>query len=409
MVVGLILIGSLNALGDSPSLQTGGAGEPPLEFEPGTIHLVDHKIGWARNARTVSVSNELLFVRPALLRTTDGGHSWRRTLSSGTHDLMADYVRDARTAWVVAVYNYEEFTSTVVVLRTRDGGQTWIKSDVPQSGPLAGAWLDFPSLTTGWLMLIPDHAMNSSPGCLYRTDSGGVSWRLINRVDQGDGDPDEMLAHEARESRSLSHLPYGGPVVFQNENMGWLWGAGTTTSQRYLSVTEDGGQTWRVLDFSVPSISAHERTRPLGLPRFFPRAGKAGILCGTIPSTDSASFRSLVYRTRDGGQSWQSTPPLIGLGVFDFISEKRGWLWSADSDGAGGLFRTDDSALSWKQVGSEGKLKELIRPNKRIAELDFVDRQFGWALAEDNYGRSQLLQTSDGGKNWDAIQPTLAP
>ncbi len=379
----------------------------PVEFEAGSLHMIDRHVGWVVPARMAPASGDLN--PPTLLRTIDGGESWKPVLHCGTNDLMAEYVRDSQTAWAAVVKNYDELSNTIALYRTDNGGQSWIKSDIAQPDPIEFAFLDFSDAHIGWLMLIPDHGMNSSPGCLYRTDSGGASWHLVNRVDQSDGDPDDRLRQEASQSRLLPHLPYGGQILFQNAKTGWLWGAATTTTPRFLSESRDGGRTWRVLNFPLADKRADGLIEPLGLPRFFSGGHHDGILCAQFRPTnqEDADFRTVIYKTHDAGRTWHEVLALKAFGAFDFITEKQGWFWSMGAEGPGQFYHTDDGALSWKPVGPAYAQKPFVH-HRRIAQLNFVDDQFGWALAQEfNDEQSELLKTSDGGAHWAIVQATL--
>ncbi len=81
-----------------------------------------------------------------------------------------------------------------------------------------------------------------------------------------------------------------------------------------------------------------------------------------------------------------------------FISEKKGWI--AGSDGA--FLETSDGGKSWRQ-------KEKFTSDT-IRQIYFSDELTGWLLCERSvYNRganfpSYVLQTSDGGANWDRLE-----
>jgi photosystem II stability/assembly factor-like uncharacterized protein len=67
------------------------------------------------------------------------------------------------------------------------------------------------------------------------------------------------------------------------------------------------------------------------------------------------------------------------------------------------LYFTDDGGKSWTAVKPEKSLETFLTHGENITQLNFVDGNCGWALAENNHGWTRLLQTSDGGKTWNAI------
>ncbi|MGA2555838.1 MAG: hypothetical protein ABSG04_06135 [Verrucomicrobiota bacterium] len=179
---------------------------PTPEFD--SIGMMDRKNGWALNARAVIRSIDWVFGDKAILKTADGGRSWKSVLSAGRNDMMAPFFYDSRRAWVVTVFDYEQITNTVAIFRTSDGGRSWNRAELRQSQPIMDASLAFTDAHTGWLMLIPAHGMNSSPGYLYRTDDGGANWRKVNSTEGNpyEGDPPTQAELESRHPHLLPYL-----------------------------------------------------------------------------------------------------------------------------------------------------------------------------------------------------------
>jgi len=113
--------------------------------------------------------------------------------------------------------------------------------------------------------------------------------------------------------------------------------------------------------------------------------------------TDSA-----VLRTDDGGSTWHDvTPPggpMIGYGAGNaFLDASRAFITAPDSNDpmhAGTLYRTTDGGLTWNMNAipfGSGMLR-------------FLDSDNGWALAGLGVGAGSnaiaIFQTSDGGVHW---------
>ncbi len=147
--------------------------------EPGlqSIHMVDSENGWAQEAGAILRSNTWEFGNNAIMSTTNGGLSWNCVLRTSPKDKLAPFFYDSETAWVADVF--DEATN-MTLFRTRAGGRSWLRSELHQSYNIMDACLAFPDKDVGWLMLIPDHGMNSSPGDLYRTDDSGAHWQQVN-------------------------------------------------------------------------------------------------------------------------------------------------------------------------------------------------------------------------------------
>ena len=213
---------------------------PLLKPKFDSIRMFDRERGWAQNAND------------AILTTTNGGQSWTTVLSGSTNEYLNACFYDADTAWVVAVY--DEGTN-VAVMQTRDGGHSWSHSEMSQASLIQWAWLSFSDPDTGWLMLIPDHGMSSSPGYLYRTQDGGASWHPINSTEGNYYEGDDYT--KAEFARPHTYLSCGGRVVWRNPTNGWLLGSMESTTPAFLFITGDGGATWQ-LQTLPPPASLHD-------------------------------------------------------------------------------------------------------------------------------------------------------
>jgi photosystem II stability/assembly factor-like uncharacterized protein len=153
-----------------------------------------------------------------------------------------------------------------------------------------------------------------------------------------------------------------------------------------------------------------------GLPRFFQNSGNRGIVGAEFwPSNGmSDNFCTVIYVTYDGGLTWQPTLPLKFRCVWDFITPQSGWIWSPVPHNTGStapvkgtLYRTDDGGSSWRPVEAAKSLEEYLTHGEDIVQLEFVDDEYGWAIARDGRNLTQLLGTTDGGKNWNPIEARI--
>ena len=122
----------------------------------------------------------------------------------------------------------------------------------------------------------------------------------------------------------------------------------------------------------------------------------------------------VIYRTHDGGRTWQPATPVKYMGVWDFITARKGWIWSPEPHSTtstapvkGILYRTNDGGISWEPVKTEKSLEEYLTHGEDIVQLEFVDDQYGWAIARDGHNLTQLLRSIDGGKTWIAIESRI--
>jgi photosystem II stability/assembly factor-like uncharacterized protein len=372
-----------------------------------SIHMSDSQNGWAQEASAICKSNRWEFGSNAILRTTNGGLSWKCVLDASPKEKLTPFFYDLETAWVADVF---DDATNMTLFRTRDGGRSWLRSELHQGYHIIDACLCFLDKGVGWLMLIPDHGMNSSPGDLYRTDDSGAHWQRVNSTTRNPKSSDNYA--EANLNRRQPYLLFGGSIAFRDVSTGWLCGSMTSTTPGFLSATRDGGRAWRVQSLPLPSSLQEGSIEPIGLPRFFGRKGKEGILVTEFCPADNASagLATVIYSTRDGGSHWGPTTPVRFLGVCDFVTTGKGWMWSAEPRSTGStapvkgtLYRTEAGGNSWVPLEAKKGLEEYLIHGESIVQLDFVDDRHGWAIARDACNLTQLLQSTDGGQMWNIV------
>ena len=194
------------------------------------------------------------------------------------------------------------------ILVSTDRGASWRQAQTPTRALLTAVHMH--DERTGWAV--------GHDAVILRTDDGGDTWRLLHRAPE--------------EERPLLD------VWFRDEETGFAVGA-----YGYFLATRDGGDTWtsRAVskdDFHLNAIA------PAGPLRLF-MAAEAGV----------------VYRSDDGGDTWQELPsPYAGswFGVPP-LDEDRILLLGL----RGHLFRSEDAGESWTRVatGTTATLTGAVR------------------------------------------------
>ncbi|HEX5705158.1 MAG TPA: YCF48-related protein [Pyrinomonadaceae bacterium] len=232
------------------------------------VCFVDEHTGWLIAERDVYKLKTNDEARSYLLRTDDGGLTWRPIYLDGT-DLNARLVRvifaDAAHGWV--------FGETGVVLATSDGGAHW----TPQSPPtrhllLGGAFFDSSRL---WLV--------GASSTIIHTSNSGVTWQTATVRDNV-----KFRFHS---------------TSFISDRLGWAVG-----SSGRIFATSDGGRTW----FSQRSNVAVDL---LDVKFISPSEGWAAGANGTL------------LRTVNGGRHWfaETTGISHELTRIHFVDRNHGW------------------------------------------------------------------------------------
>ncbi len=231
------------------------------------VYFLDHNHGW------VAGSNG------TLLKTTDGGTTWKKLLPLTKDTLHDVFFADEHNGWLVAERDLLKLASNdeprSYLLRTEDGGVSW-RRVVPKTNMNARLLrLVFADARRGWVF--------GETGTVLATTDGGVRWTA--------------------QSAPTRFLLLGGTLI--NDSRLSLVGAGATIIQ-----TSDGGLTWRKdfvrnaanTRFTAATSPAITWAGQLVWRELFSRRLTA-VDCGTSsgrPSTAICSTSSLLALWKDG-------------------------------------------------------------------------------------------------------------
>jgi photosystem II stability/assembly factor-like uncharacterized protein len=123
-----------------------------------------------------------------------------------------------------------------------------------------------------------------------------------------------------------------------------------------------------------------------------------------------------LYRTLDGGRSWQRLAQVRTDCQLDFVDERHGWcVWIGAAAGSAGvqLYRTSDGGSTWSMVSRTGLYDTGSTPGALPYACDktisFTAPRLGWAASYCNGGSANLYGSKDGGARWHALAPIALP
>jgi photosystem II stability/assembly factor-like uncharacterized protein len=253
------------------------------------------------------------------LVTADGGGSWE-VVDKSKLQLKAVAAADASTAWVAATAGSLGDPGNGVLLRTSDGGATWVRT------PFGDALLADVAFADA------RHGVLVAPDRIWTTSDGGRAWKLRRRL--GMTVLTSVFAGDARHA--------------------WVAGWDTQDGLPLVLATENGGSSWRRLSVDVPAPS--------------PGALQAGQIVaageGTASEAASAGQTGLwltcaagVLASLDGGETWELQQVPAGAPQAIAAADLQHVLATTTSQP---VLATADGGATWLAFGSAGFLKQPL-------------------------------------------------
>ena len=212
-----------------------------------------------------------------------------------------------------------------------------------------------------------------------------------------------------------------GAVRIDQRDPNTVWvGTGEAWTRNSVSIgdgiykTTDGGDTWKHL-----GLKDSERIAEILID---PRNSQNVYVCVTGRLWSDSAERG-VYRTSDGGATWQQVlkggnlstgcasmsmdaqnPDVIYAALWDF--RRKGWTFRSGGDGpnapsASALMVTRDGGRTWTEITPEANAGFAKKPYGRIAvNVAPSDSKRIYAFVESP--ASALYVSSDGGRTWEA-------
>jgi len=170
--------------------------------------------------------------------------------------------------------------------------------------------------------------------------------------------------------------------------------------------TNDGGATWR--DVTPAGLSMAN-----GVGADFLDASHAWL---QVLDPNNVPKGGTLYRTTDGGNTWESFATPFSDGVMKFLDLSNGWIMADLGVGAGSMaiavFQTTDGGQTWEQIFANDSVPEGTEPSiplsgikNEFVPLNMETAWIGGVIYET--GAIYLFRTDDAGKDWTKIDLNL--
>ena len=395
--------------------------------------MVGTNVGWAI-VQTKHGSN--VDPAPAIMRTTDGGHTWYDVTPPEPYNISAgpilngtpvpspnngvlvqgatfqtDFI-SGNDAWIALI---PSGTGETPLSFTHDGGKTWQESSIPVNNIKQMSFID---AQHGWVLteLPPVSTLDDADVesvALFQTVNGGETWVKVSQSSF-----DRQLNDTTTGSLPASGIKAG--FTFMNVQTGWMVGQTQHNNFFWFYVTHDGGRTWQHQNLPQPQPAIRPKMTDAGPqfqlqpPVFF---GNEGVLAFTIPtdgkyasSSNTANNEAVeIYISHDGGNTWQSTPsPLSTSGIHSGIFSNVQFVDASH----GSVSINNQIFFVHRNANSDSWTVTSTTIQGEVLQSNFVSPSTGWLLVNGVQPNSYkvnpdaqwtLYQTTDGGKTWAHI------
>ena len=331
----------------------------------GALFFTDSQNGW------------FVASKKTILRTTSSGNSWK-TIDCGyplspsqfLHFTNAFFI-DSNIGWVIGYLgNINGSPYVGVLLKTTDGGDTWISKEF--SEVIYAAY--FTSVTNGYIV--------GAAGKIYNTINGGTTW-----TQQSTGTNEGIFDIKFRNELDGIAIGVAGSIlVTTNSGTTWIIKHNTGTGLRSLTYSgssiwyaigngklyksNDNGDTWTLKkefsDFNINKVFFHSNT--IGW---------------------YASSSGCIGKTTNSGDDWFNTTPTSPTNKIFALSSPLN-IWGLQDNGI--IHSTDGK--KWKYYESN-----LLN---NINDVYFKNPLIGFAVGGFNLN-TKFLRTTDAGKSWESI------
>ena len=188
------------------------------------------------------------------------------------------------------------------------------------------------------------------------------------------------------------------PDVVYVAAMGSLFGP---NEERGVFRSSDGGKNWQKILYINDEVGVVDLVMDPTNPRIL--YASSWRVIRTPYSLESGGEGSKLWKTTDGGDTWQSISenegmpkPPLGISGISVSGSNPDNLYAIVEANDGGVFRSTDAGKTWKRVNKDRKLRQRAWYYTRI-QADPVDEEMVYVM------NVRFHQSKDGGKTFEPI------
>lgn len=270
---------------------------------------------------------------PRLITSSESGYHWAMRSSELTENSIRDICfSDSLKGWLAGYGG--------TLFYTVDGGENW--------NPKSLFSIDFSSISTPTNQ---DIYVSGNNGEFIKSNNGGTNWQVNN----------------------IGNWLSETTIKFLSKDIGYC----IAPYEGRLFKTTDAGNSW-----SDQISNGH----------WFNQMFFADSLNGWVIEPPICEGDYIVYRTSNGGETWEDSTHFNYIDGIYFLDSKTGWIVANYN----GLYKTTNGGRDWE---ISAQLGDFIPK-----QLWFTSESRGYMIANSNIYWAGLYQTYDGGITWTPIR-----
>jgi photosystem II stability/assembly factor-like uncharacterized protein len=274
---------------------------------------------------------------PRLITSSESGYHWAMRSSELTENSIREICfSDSLKGWLAGYGG--------TLFYTVDGGENW--------NPKSLFSIDFSSISTPTNQ---DIYVSGNNGEFIKSNNGGTNWQVNN------------IGNWLSETK----------IKFLSKDIGYC----IAPYEGRLFKTTDAGTSW-----SDQISNAH----------WFSQMFFADSLNGWVMEPPICEGDYIVYRTSNGGETWEDSAHFNYIDGIYFLDSKIGWIVANYNT----LYKTTNAGRDWE---ISAQLGDFIPK-----QLWFTSESQGYMIASSNISWAGLYQTYDGGITWTPIRNYLS-